>query len=96
MQRLKPANDFEDTPKRPSSLGLRALVLLASVLGAVFILGAVFYIWLYVQQVQNGYRLAISMMSTNNSSPYKGNYGWNGPAFRTPTTWNSWDTKNLG
>jgi uncharacterized protein HemX len=58
MQRLKPADDFEDTPKHPSSLGVRALVLLASVLGAVFILGAVFYIWLYVQQVQNGYRLA--------------------------------------
>jgi cell division protein FtsB len=58
VQNLKPASDFEDTPKRPSSLGLRALVLLAAVMGAVFVLGAVFYIWLYVQQVQNGYRLA--------------------------------------
>ncbi|MGV8073916.1 MAG: hypothetical protein AB2L11_05100 [Syntrophobacteraceae bacterium] len=30
----------------------------AGALGIVFVLGAVFYIWLYIQQIQNGYRLA--------------------------------------
>jgi hypothetical protein len=58
MQRLKPAGDVEDTPKRPSTVLLKAWVVLAGVLGIGFVLGAVFYIWLYVQQVQNGYRLA--------------------------------------
>jgi cell division protein FtsB len=58
MQRLKSDSDIEDTPQRPSSLGLKALVLLAGALGAVFTLGAVFYVWLYAQQVQNGYRLS--------------------------------------
>jgi hypothetical protein len=58
MQRLKSDSDIEDTLQRPSSLGLKALVLLAGAFGAVFTLGAVFYVWLYVQQVQNGYRLS--------------------------------------
>ena len=58
VQDLKLVGDFEETPKRPSSLGLSALVLLAAALGGVFILGAIFYVWLYVQQVQNGYRLS--------------------------------------
>jgi hypothetical protein len=58
MQRVKSDSDVEDTPKRSSSLGVKALVLLAGALGTVFILGAVFYVWLYVQQIQNGYRLS--------------------------------------
>ena len=59
MQRMKPANEFEEMPtKHSSSTGVRVLVLFAGALGTAFILGAVFYIWLYVQQVQNGYRLA--------------------------------------
>ncbi len=58
MQRLKSDIDLEDTPKRSSSLGEKALILLAGSLGAVFILGAVFYVWLYVEQTQNGYRLS--------------------------------------
>jgi hypothetical protein len=59
MQRMKPASEFEDMPtKHSSSAVVRALVLFAGALGAAFILGAVFSIWLYVQQVQNGYRLA--------------------------------------
>jgi hypothetical protein len=58
MQRLNSDTDFEDTPKRSSSLGIKALVLVAGSLGTVFILGAVIYVWLYVQQVQNGYRLS--------------------------------------
>jgi hypothetical protein len=58
MERLKSAGDVENTPKRPSTIGLKALVFFAGVLGVVFVFGAVLYVWLYVQQVQNGYRLA--------------------------------------
>jgi hypothetical protein len=58
MARLKPASDVENTPERASTAGQKALVSIASVLGIVFVLGALLYVWLYVQQVQNGYRLA--------------------------------------
>jgi hypothetical protein len=58
MQNLKSASDVENTPKRPSTAGLKALVFVVGALGIVFILGAILYVWLYVQQVQNGYRLA--------------------------------------
>ncbi len=58
MLRLKSPDDFEDTGNPPSRAGMKAWILLAGVLGIVFVLGAVFFIWLYVQQVQNGYRLA--------------------------------------
>jgi hypothetical protein len=58
METLKPGGDVEDPPKRTSSIGLKALVTIAGALGIVFVLGALTYVWLYVQQVQNGYRLA--------------------------------------
>jgi hypothetical protein len=58
MQRLKSDSDFEDAPKPRSSLGIKALVLLAGSLGTVSILGAVISVWLYVQQIQNGYHLS--------------------------------------
>jgi hypothetical protein len=58
MERLKSASDVENTPKHPSTAGLKALVSIAGVLGIVFVLGAILYVWVYVQQVQNGYRLA--------------------------------------
>jgi hypothetical protein len=58
MERLKPGSDVENTPKRASTIGLKALVSVAGVLGIVFVLGALTFVWLYVQQVQNGYRLA--------------------------------------
>jgi hypothetical protein len=58
MLRLKSADDFEDTPKPPSRAGMKFWIFLAGILGVVFVLGAVLFIWLYVQQVQNGYRVA--------------------------------------
>jgi len=58
MQRLKSVSEIEDTPKPSPSAGLKAWIFLAGVLGSVFILGAILYLWLYVQQIQNGYRLA--------------------------------------
>jgi len=30
----------------------------AIILGVVFVTSAIFYVWLYVQQIQNGYRLS--------------------------------------
>ncbi len=30
----------------------------AIILGVVFVASAIFYVWLYVQQIQNGYRLS--------------------------------------
>jgi len=59
MERLKSASDVENTPKRPSTAGQKAWVFLAGVLGIVFVLGALLYVWLYVQQVQNAYRIAV-------------------------------------
>jgi hypothetical protein len=35
-----------------------AYLLLAGCLGASFTIGAIFQVWLYIQQVQNGYRLS--------------------------------------
>jgi hypothetical protein len=58
METLKPAGDVDNTPKRASMIGLKALVSVTGVLGIIFVLGALLYVWLYVQQVQNGYRLA--------------------------------------
>lgn len=58
MQRVKSDDAFDEDVPRSSSLGVKALVSLAAALGTVFLLGAVFQVWLYVQQVQNGYRLS--------------------------------------
>ena len=57
MLRLKSVSDLQETPKPPVTAGMKAWVFFAGVSGIVFVLGAIFYIWLYVQQVQNGYRL---------------------------------------
>jgi hypothetical protein len=56
----KSASDSEHNyaaTKRPSrSTGV--WLFLAGCLGAVFTMGAIFQVWLYIQQVQNGYQLA--------------------------------------
>lgn len=54
----KSVGDLEDTRKHPLTAGMKVWVFFAGVLGVVFVLGAVFHVWLYVQQAQNGYRLA--------------------------------------
>jgi cell division protein FtsB len=51
-------DNVEDTPKRPSSALIKTWTVFAGILGAGFTCGAIFYLWLYVQQTQNGYRLA--------------------------------------
>jgi hypothetical protein len=40
------------------SRGLHWWLLCSAGLGLLFVMGAVFYVWLYMQQVQNGYQLA--------------------------------------
>jgi len=58
MLSLKPSGDFNFQEKDRTSLRMGAWLISAVFLGVVFVLCAIFYVWLYVQQVQNGYRLA--------------------------------------
>lgn len=46
---------YQTTPAR---VGIEAWLGSAIILGAVFVLCAVFYVWLYVQHVENGYHLS--------------------------------------
>ena len=58
MLSLKPGSDFRSEEKDRGSLHMGAWLVSAVFLGVVFVFCAIFYVWLYVQQVQNGYRLA--------------------------------------
>lgn len=58
MLSLKPGNDFTFQEKDQVSSRIWAWLACSVLLGVVFVTCAVFYVWLYVQQVQNGYRLA--------------------------------------
>lgn len=56
---MKSGNDFSDRGEKKKGRGtLGAWLALVGILGSVFVAGAILYVWLYVQQVQNGYRLA--------------------------------------
>ncbi len=44
--------------RAPEPVRMWAWLASAILLGAVFVICAVFYVWLYVQQIQNGYRLS--------------------------------------
>lgn len=46
------------SPRAPAPVRIGAWLGSAIVLGAVFVLSAVFYVWLYVQHVENGYKLS--------------------------------------
>ena len=47
------------SPKRQRGVSsLRGWILLNIVLGAFFAVASIFYVWLYMRQIQNGYRLA--------------------------------------
>jgi hypothetical protein len=56
----KSASDSEhgQAKTRRSSRSAGAWLLLAGCFGAFFTIGAIFQVWLYIQQVQNGYQLA--------------------------------------
>ena len=58
MKTLKPSTDFEAREGPLRGHGMWAWWALSGMLGVVFLVCSVFYIWLYNQQVQNGYRLA--------------------------------------
>jgi cell division protein FtsL len=56
---LKSGNDFTAArPQDPRSGHVLAWLITGGVLGSVFVASAICYVWLYIQQLQNGYRLA--------------------------------------
>jgi hypothetical protein len=55
---MKPEGDFRSQQNAPAPVRMWAWLASAVFLGAVFVICAVFYVGLYVQQVQNGYRLS--------------------------------------
>ena len=58
MARLKYGGDFDRHGASPTAKGLWEWWVTAGILGAIFIVSAIFYIWLYVQQVKSSYRLS--------------------------------------
>ena len=55
---LKSENDFTVQDRKPAAGRFKLWLFAGGVLGAIFVVCAIFYVWLYIQQVQNGYRLA--------------------------------------
>jgi cell division protein FtsL len=55
---LKSGNDFAVQNRKPLAGHFRLSLFAGGVLGVVFVVSAIFYVWLYIQQLQNGYRLA--------------------------------------
>lgn len=58
MLNLKPGSDFTFQEPRSGTSHIGVWLVAATFLGVVFVCCAIFYVWLYVHQVQNGYRLA--------------------------------------
>ncbi len=58
MLAIKSESVFRSLQKDPATVRIWAWLASAVFLGAVFVICAVFYVWLYVQQIQNGYRLS--------------------------------------
>ena len=58
MLSLKPGTDFQTREKDGAPARIWAWLVASIFFGAVFVACALFYVWIYVQQVQNGYRLA--------------------------------------
>jgi hypothetical protein len=55
---MRPDGFDEAGDSAPSRVIARLSLFAVAVLGTVFVAFAIFYVWIYVQQVQNGYRLA--------------------------------------
>lgn len=55
---MKPASDPDFRQRVPAPVRMWAWLASAILLGVVFVTCAIFYVWLYVQQIQNGYRLS--------------------------------------
>jgi hypothetical protein len=58
MSRSNSGIGLEDRGKALPGQGLWIWTVVTAILGAVLSGGAVFYVWLYVQQVNSGYRLS--------------------------------------
>lgn len=58
MLSLKPGTDFLYRDREGASSRIWAWLVLSACLGVTLVVCAVFYVWLYVQQVQNGYKLS--------------------------------------
>lgn len=58
MVALKICDDFDVRSSSPSRWLLWLSLAVAMVFGLVLMCAAVLYVWLYIQQVQNGYKLA--------------------------------------
>jgi hypothetical protein len=55
---MKSSNDFDGREKKGSAKSLGGWLFITGLLGAVFVCCSILYVWLYVQQVQNGYSMA--------------------------------------
>jgi hypothetical protein len=55
---MKADNDLENPKPRGVTGALKGWILLNIVLGLVFAVASISYVWLYMRQIQNGYRLA--------------------------------------
>ena len=55
---MKAGDEFENREEKVNRKPLGWWLLFAGMAGMVFAFCAILYIWLYIQQVQNGYRLA--------------------------------------
>ncbi len=55
---LKPGSDFNTGQRKVRPAGISCWLVSSVLLGILFVGCAVFYVWLYIQQVQNGYLLA--------------------------------------
>lgn len=58
MAAFRISDDFEVREDSPSRWLLRLSLAVTVVFGLVLMCAAVLYVWLYIQQVQNGYKLA--------------------------------------
>jgi hypothetical protein len=58
MIRPKSEDERQEWHRGSPFRALTGWIVPMSVLGVTFVAGAIFYVWLYMQQIQNGYRLA--------------------------------------
>ncbi len=55
---MSAASESQSPTTQRGASSLRGWILLNIVLGAFFAVASIFYVWLYMRQIQNGYRLA--------------------------------------
>ncbi|MGO8945636.1 MAG: hypothetical protein ACLQJ7_18430 [Syntrophobacteraceae bacterium] len=55
---MKPLRDPGFRQRAPAPVRMWAWLASSIFLGVVFVACAIFYVWLYVQQIQNGYRIS--------------------------------------